>query len=100
MGGHKFEEEKKVVTNEMVFSCFDLWPEDKKHLKIARFNDPLIAPNIYPRFLCAYGKFPNNDEVPQYFFKMLIIEFQFNMDPDYIDTRSSFYGAGKGCTYE
>ena len=28
---------------EIVFSCFDLWSEDKKHLKIARFNDPLIC---------------------------------------------------------
>ena len=29
MGRHKFEEVKKVVTKEMVFSCFDLQPEDK-----------------------------------------------------------------------
>ena len=100
MGRHKFEEVKKVVTKEMVFSCFDLWPEGKNRLKITRFNDPLIAPHIYSRFLCAYGKFPNNDEVPQYFVKMLIAEFWFNMDPDYRDTGSSFYGAGKGHTYE
>ena len=84
----------------MVFSCFDLQLEYKKCLKIVRFNDPLIAPHIYSRFLCAYGKFPNNDEVPQYFVKMLIAEFWFNMDPNYIDTGSSFYGAGKGRTYE
>ena len=71
----------------------------KKRLKIARFNDPLIAPHIYSRFLCAYEKFPNNDEVPQYFVKMLIAEFQFNMDADYTDTGSSFYGVGKGRTY-
>ena len=31
MGRHKFEEVKKVVTKEMVFSCFDLRPGDKKH---------------------------------------------------------------------
>ena len=43
MARHKFEEVKKVVTKEMVFSCFDLQLEDKKRLKIARFNDPLIA---------------------------------------------------------
>ena len=73
MGRHNFEEVKNVVTNEMVFSCFDLWPKDKKCLKIARFNDPLIAPHIYLKFLCEYGKFPNNDEVPQYFVKMLMI---------------------------
>ena len=100
MGRHKFEEVKKVVMKEMVFLCFDLWLEDKKCLKITRFNDPLIAPHIYSRFLCAYGKFPNNDEVPQYFVKMLIVEFRFNMDLDYTDTGSSFYGAGKGRTYE
>ena len=100
MGRQKIEEVKKVVKKEMAFSCFDLRLEDKKRLKIARFNDPLIAPHIYLRFLCAYGKFPNNDEVAQYFVKMLIAEFWFNMDPDYTDTRSSFYGAGKGRTYE
>ena len=100
MGRHKFEEVNKVVTKEMVFSCFDLRPEDEKCLNIARFNDPLIAPHIYSRFLCAYGKFPNNDEVPQYFIKMLIENFWFHMDPDYTNTGSSFYGAGKGRTYE
>ena len=99
MDHHKFEEVKKVVTKEMVFSCFDLRHEEKKRLNITRFNDPLIAPHIYSRFLCAYGKFPNNDKVPQYFVKMLIAEFRFNIDPDYTDTRSSFYGAGKGHTY-
>ena len=84
----------------MVFSCFDLWPEDKRCLKITRFNDSLIALHIYSRFLCAYGKSPNNDEVPQYFFKILIVDFRFNMDLDYTDTGSSFYGVGKGRTYE
>ena len=72
MGHHKFEEVKNVLTTEMVFSCFDLRLEEKKRLKIARFNDPLIAPHNYSRFLCAYEKFPNNDKVPQYFVKMLI----------------------------
>ena len=72
MGHHKFEKIKKYFTKEMDFSCFDLRREDKKCLKITRFNDPLIAPHIYLRFLCAYGKFPNNDEVPQYFVRMLI----------------------------
>ena len=100
MGRHKFEEVKKFVTKEMVFSCFDLRHEEKKRLNIKRFNDPLIAPHIYSRFPCAYGKFPNNDDVPQYFVKMLIAEFWFNMDPDNTDTGSSFYGAGKGRTYE
>ena len=100
MGHHRFEEIKKIVTKEMVFSCFDLRPEDKKSPKTARFNNPLIAPHIYSRFLCAYGKFPNNDEVPHYFVKMLIAEFWFNMDPDYTDTGSSFYGASKGHRYE
>jgi len=100
MGRHKFEEIKTIVTKEMVFSLFDLRPGDKRRLKIARFNDPNIAPHIYLRFLYAYGKFPNNDEVPQYFVKMLIAEFRLHMDPDYTDTRSPFYGAGKGRTYE
>ena len=72
MGRHKFEEIKNNVTKEMVFSLFDLQPEDKRRLKIARFNNPNITPHIYLRFLYAYGKIPNNDEVPQYFFKMLI----------------------------
>ena len=99
MGCHTFEEIKKDVTKEMVFSCFDLRPEDKKHLKITRFKDQMIAPHIYSIFLCAYGKFPNNDEVPQYFVNMLIAEFWFHMDLDYTDTGSSFYGVGKGRTY-
>ena len=100
MGQYKFEEINKVVTKDMVFSCFELWPKDKKHLNIARFNDPLIVTHTYLRFLCAYGKFPNNDKVPQYFVKMRITEFQFHMDLDYTDTRSNFYGARKGRTYE
>ena len=72
MGRHKFEEIKNIVTKEMVFSLFDLCSKDKRRLKIARFNDPNIAPHIYLSFLYAYGKFPNNDEVPQYFVNMLI----------------------------
>ena len=31
---------------------------------------------------------------------MVIVEFCFNMDPDYTDTGSNFYGARKGRTYE
>ena len=84
----------------MVFSLFDLLPEDKIHLHIAIFNDPNIASHIYLRFLYAYGKFPNNDEVPQYVFKMLIAEFRLHMEPDYIDKGSPLYGARKGRTYE
>ena len=72
MGRHKFEEIKNLVTKEMVFSLFDLRPKYKRRLNIARFNDPNIAPHIYLRFLYAYGKFPNNDDVPQYFVKMII----------------------------
>ena len=45
----------------MALSLFVLWPEDKKRLNIARFNDPNIAPYIYEKFLYAYEKFPNND---------------------------------------
>ena len=84
----------------MALSLFDLRPEDKKSLKIARFNDPNIAPHIYEKFLYAYEKFPNNDEVPQYFVRMLVAQFRDHMDPNYTDTRSKFYGAGKGRTYE
>ena len=100
MGCHKFEEIKNDVTKEMVFSLFDLHCEDKRRLNIARFNDPNIAPHIYLRFLYAYGKFPNNDEISQYFFKMLIAEFQLHMDPDYTDIGSPFNGVRKGHTYE
>ena len=74
----------------MVFSLFDLRPKDKIRLTIARFNDPNIAPHIYLRFLYANGKFPNNDEVPQYFVKMLIAKFQLHMDLDYTYTWSPF----------
>ena len=72
MGHHKFKEIKNIVLKEMVFSLFDLQPEDKIHINITRFNDPNIAPHIYLRFLYAYGKSLNNNEVPQYFVNMLI----------------------------
>ena len=55
----------------MDFSLFDLWLKDKKHINVSRSNDPKIAPFIYEKLLYAYEKFPNNDEVPQYFSKML-----------------------------
>lgn len=100
IGIHSSNEVKINVTKEMALSLFDLRPEDKKRLKIARFNDPDIAPHIYDKFLYAYGKFPNNDEVPQYFVRMLFAQFREHMDPNYTDTGSKFYGVGKGLTYE
>ena len=59
----------------MALPLFDLHPEDKKHLNIARFNDLNIAPFIYQNFLYEYGKFPNNDEAHQYYPRMLYAQF-------------------------
>ena len=72
----------------------------KKRLKIARFNDPNIAPYIYEKYLYAYRNFPNNNEVLQYFFRMLFAQFREHMDPNYTDNGSKFYGVRKGRTYE
>ena len=44
IGIHSYNEVKSRVTKEMSLSLFELPPEDKKRLKIARFNDPNIAP--------------------------------------------------------
>ena len=68
IGIHSYNEVKSKVTKEAALSIFDLWPEDKKRLKIARFNDLIIAPHIYE-------KFPNNDEVPKYFVRILFAQF-------------------------
>ena len=75
IGIHAYNEVKSRVNKKMALSIFDLQPEDKKRLKIARFNDPNIAPHIYEKFLYAYGKFQNNNEVLQYFVRILFTQF-------------------------
>lgn len=59
----------------MDLPLFNLWLERLKCLKIAIFNDPIISPFIYDKFLYTYEKFPGNDEVPQYFSRMLFAQF-------------------------
>ena len=52
---HSYNEVKSRVTKEMALSLFDLQSKDKKRLKIARFNDPNIAPYIYEKFRMHTG---------------------------------------------
>ena len=52
----------------------------KTPLKVASFIDPNIYLFIYEIFLYTYRKFPNNDEAPEYFAKMISSQFSEEMD--------------------
>ena len=67
-------------------------------LKVQYFKHPHITYHLYDPLLAAYGRFPWNDEVPHYA-KFIYVEFFKNMNPDYTDFPSKYYGVGRGRTY-
>jgi hypothetical protein len=72
----------------------------RKMLKVQYFKHPNIARHLYNRFLAAYGKLSWNDEVPHYFDRLFYAYFFMGMHPDYTNLPSSYYGVGKGRTYD
>ena len=70
-----------------------------KALKVQYFKHPELAHFLYDRFLAAYGRFPWNDEVPNYFARFFYAEFFLGIKPDYTDIHSEFYGVRKGRIY-
>ena len=69
-------------------------------LKVQYFKHPKLTHHIYDRFLAAYDRLPWNDEVPHYFVRFFYVEFFLNINPDYTNVKSKYYGIGKGRTYE
>jgi hypothetical protein len=69
-------------------------------LKVQYFKNPNIARHIYNRFLAAYVKFPWNDVVPHYFDRIVYGDFFMGMHRYYTILPSSYYGDGKGRTYD
>jgi hypothetical protein len=101
MGPDKWDVVKERVTREQAKSMFNFKEGLKKDmLKVQYFKHPHLAHLLYDRFLAAYGRFPWNDEVSQYFARFFYAEFFLNMKPDYTDVHSKFYGVGKGRIYD
>jgi hypothetical protein len=68
-------------------------------LKVQYFKHPHIAHHLYDRFLAAYGRLPWNDEVTCYFSRFIYADCFEDMEPDYTNIPSIYYGVGKGQTY-
>jgi hypothetical protein len=101
MGPDKWEVVKSRVSKEDAISMFNFKEGPKrKMLKVQYFKHPNIAGHLYNRFLAAYGKLSWNDEVPHYFARLFYAEFFMGMHPDYTSLPSSYYGVGKGRTYD
>ena len=81
---------KERVTREHANSMFN-FKEGLKHkaLKVKYFKHPELAHFLYDRL-------PWNDEVPNYFARFFYVEFFLNMNPNYTDIHSEFYGVVKG----
>lgn len=99
MSHHKYSEVKEAISKENGTLLFNFKPGSNK-LKVQLFKDVEIAPFLYDRLLAVYEKFPNNEEVLQYFAKMIYAEFKEHMDLEHTNVQSKFYCASKGCTYE
>ena len=50
---------------------------------------------IYPRFLAAHGRYPNNDQIPLYFAHQLYAEFRIGLNVNYLDI-PDYCGQGRG----
>jgi len=83
-------------------TLFDIPPNRgrRQPLRLKEFKLAEAAAAVYDRFIGAWGMFPHHDQVPLYFARQLYAEFILGMHPDYTDTPSRFYGAGRGCSYD
>ena len=76
MGPDKWVVVKERVTREHANSMFNFKEGLKrKELKVQYFKHPELAHFLYDRFLAAYGRFPWNDEVSNYFSKFFMTIF-------------------------
>lgn len=99
MSHHKYSEVKEEISKENATLLFNFKPGSNK-LKVQLFKDVEIAPSLYDRLLAVYETFPNNEEVLQYFAKMIYAKLKEHMDLEHTNVQSKFYGVSKGCTYE
>jgi len=100
MGHDKWLKIEKRVSKEQAISMFN-FKEGRKRwmLKVQYFKHPCIVHHLYDRFLAAYGILPWNDEVPCYFSRFIYEDFFENMQPNYTNLPSIYYGVGKDRTY-
>ena len=76
MGPDKWAVVKERVAREQTNSMFNFKEGLKrKALKVQYFKHPELTHFLYYRFLAAYGRFPWNDEVPNYFARFFYAEF-------------------------
>lgn len=71
-----------------------------KLLRPNEFNLWATTPYVYNRFVGACCMFPHHDQVSLYFSKHIYCEFVLGMRLDYMSTPSTFYGSGRGYSYE
>ena len=76
MGPDKWAVVKERVTKDQANSMFNFKEGLKrKALKVQYFKHPELAHFLYDRFLIVYGRFPWNDEVPNYFARFFYVDF-------------------------
>lgn len=75
--GLSLKEVAKLVPKEILKT--QVWPSytEKQYVKgyqVTKCQDPAISALIYPRFLAAHGRYPNNDQIPLYFAQQIYAE--------------------------
>ena len=71
-----------------------MWQRGSIETQIFRHEDSRT--HIYDRFIRDWGMFPNQDQVPLYFFKHIYCEFLLHMHMDYTSMPSTCYGYDRG----
>ncbi|XP_059070200.1 uncharacterized protein LOC131054334 [Cryptomeria japonica] len=97
-GPHSFVDVVGVVSKETIKErCFPQYQEKSKvrGYQVTRCIDPQVASLIYPRFLAAHDRYPNNDQIPLYFAQQVFVEVHCQMKPNYPNI-PGYYGQGRG----
>ena len=98
-GDASFDDVKRVAPKDVIKR--ELFPEYEgargrvRGYRVTRCRDPIIASMIYPRFLAAHGRYPNNDQIPLYFAQQLYAEFRIGLNVNYLDI-PDYCGQGRG----
>lgn len=98
-GTASFDDVKRVAPKDVIQR--ELFPEYEgtqgrvRGYRVTRCRDPIIAGMIYPRFLAAHGRYPNNDQIPLYFAQQLYAEFRIGLNVNYLDI-PGYLGQGRG----
>lgn len=103
MGADRWDMVKVAIKGHDVKGFLYDIPPDRpsgQPLRLREFRLEAAAPYVYYRFIRAWGMFPHHDQVPLYFAKHLYAEFVLGMRLDYTNTPSTFFGAGRGRSYQ